>query len=84
MKLKRQKDGIELRVRYIIDIQYDNNDEFESDVFLTPSMFQRDLEDFLYDNEYSWDKKHRIRVQDEYCIEKELTKLKKGVMPIAI
>ena len=61
-----------MRVRYNIDIQYDKDDEFESDVFLTPSMFQRDLEDFLYDNEYSWDKKHRIRVQDEYCIEKEL------------
>ena len=72
MRLRKRKDGIDLRVRYNIDIQYDKDDEFESDVFLTPSMFQRDLEDFLCDNEYSWDKKHRIRVQDEYCIEKEL------------
>lgn len=61
-----------MRVRYIIDIQYDEENEFESDVFLTPSMFQRDLEDFLDDNEYSWDKKYRIRVQDEYCIKQEL------------
>ena len=61
-----------MKVRYIIDIQYDEEDEFESDAFLTPSMFQSDLEDFLYNNEYSWNKKHCIRVQDEYCIEKEL------------
>lgn len=66
-----------MRVRYIIDIQYNEDDEFESDAFLTPSMFQRDLEDFLYDNEYSWDKKHRIRVQDEYCIKNEANKSKK-------
>lgn len=61
-----------MKVRYNIDIRYDEEDEFESDVFWTPDIFQRDLEDFLYNNEYSWNKEHRIRVQDEYCIEKEL------------
>ena len=58
--------------RFIVDIQYD--DDEESDMFFNPSMFQRDLEDFLSDNEYSWDKKTRIRVQDEYCIRQELKK----------